>query len=761
MGLIVRNLVLLLCFLALAVPAVAESELDVRLVVDISGSMKQNDPNNLRQPAVRLITEFLGEDTSAGVWTFGQYVNMLVPHGTVDTQWRELALSRVPQINSAGLRTNIGGALEVASDDFYRDQRRDNTHFILLTDGMVDIAPSSLPDAAERNRTERRRILETVVPRLAEKGARIHAIALSPSADLALLRQMAQATGGSASVAQTDQSLSRVFLEALNRARPSEEVPLQGSGFTIDDSVSEFTAVIFHGRDGGRPDLIGPSGASFSEATTGGASTGADAVRWSRADDYTIVTVENPPAGSWSIAGEFAEGTRVRIVSDLVMTVSDLPAYFFAGEELPLNVGFESEGQALTDPEFLQVMTVRVDLLTDDGRSGSKTLSKPGEVPEDGVYRDLISRLKQPGEYTFTVTADGGTFQRQSRQTTVLRPPVDVAIEGQGTGAQSRYDVRVQVNEPSLVADQSRVSAIITGPDGSSNVEPLEYRQSTTDWLYTLDPDGGSPGEYSVVIELEAESADGAPVTYKTAPVALQLPRDSASAEYPVVEAPDEPAPAEPGPLADEEAPAPGASENLEESPPQESIAPDLAALAETPEAEDPVVPWSTADQTSRDQASVPEAPGAADASESGGLLWWALGAGGVAALALGLTAWLVRRKRKGVPEADDQAAEDSAESKESEPEPEPEMSKDDVAEDEPPVPDLTDNLSDDDADAVIQRVMADAQVEEDTRPDQAEDDDEFSLEDLDLSESDQLPDAEGPDGEDGAEEDEPQPDKR
>lgn len=758
MGLIVRNLVLLLCFMAQAVPAVAESELDVRLVVDISGSMKQNDPNNLRQPAVRLITEFLPEGTSAGVWTFGQYVNMLVPHGTVDIQWRELALSRVPQINSAGLRTNIGRALEVASDDFYRDQRRDNIHFILLTDGMVDVAPSSLPDAAERNRAERQRILETVVPRLAEKGAQIHAIALSPSADLALLRQMAQATGGSASIAETDQSLSRVFLEALNRARPSEEVPLQGSGFTIDDSVSEFTAVIFHGRDGGRPDLIGPSGASFSEATTKGASTGADAVRWSRGDDYTIVTVENPAAGSWSIAGEFAEGTRVRIVSDLVMTVSDLPAYFFAGEELPLNVGFESEGQALTDPEFLQVMTVKVDLLTDDGRSGSKTLSKPGEVPEDGIYRDLISRLKQPGEYTFTVTADGGTFQRQSRQTTVLRPPVDVNIEGQGTGAQSRYDLRVQVNEPSLVADQSRVSAIIIGPDGTSKVEPLEYRQSTTDWLYTLAPDdGGSPGEYSVVIELEAESADGDPVTYKTAPVALQLPRDSASAEYPVVEAPDEPAPAEPGPLADEEAQAPAAPENPEESPSQESIAPDLAAQAETPEAEDPGVAQSTADQTSGDQASVPETPGAAGARESGGLLWWALGAGGVAALALGLTAWLVRRKRKGVPEADDQAAEGSAVSKE----PEPEMSKDDVAEDEPPVPDLTDSLSDDDADAVIQRVMADAQVEEDAQPDQAEDDDEFSLEDLDLSESDQLPQTEDPDGEDRAEEDKPQPDKR
>ena len=50
---------------------------DVRIIVDISGSMKDTDPDNLRQPAVRLLARLLPEGASAGVWTFGQYVNML------------------------------------------------------------------------------------------------------------------------------------------------------------------------------------------------------------------------------------------------------------------------------------------------------------------------------------------------------------------------------------------------------------------------------------------------------------------------------------------------------------------------------------------------------------------------------------------------------------------------------------------------------------------------------------------------------------
>ena len=52
---------------------------DVRIVVDISGSMKETDPQNLRRPAVRLLARTLPEGASAGLWTFGQYVNMLVP----------------------------------------------------------------------------------------------------------------------------------------------------------------------------------------------------------------------------------------------------------------------------------------------------------------------------------------------------------------------------------------------------------------------------------------------------------------------------------------------------------------------------------------------------------------------------------------------------------------------------------------------------------------------------------------------------------
>ena len=52
---------------------------DVRVVIDVSGSMKKNDPKNLRAPALRMLVGLMPDDANSGVWTFAKMVNMLVP----------------------------------------------------------------------------------------------------------------------------------------------------------------------------------------------------------------------------------------------------------------------------------------------------------------------------------------------------------------------------------------------------------------------------------------------------------------------------------------------------------------------------------------------------------------------------------------------------------------------------------------------------------------------------------------------------------
>jgi hypothetical protein len=378
---------------------------DVRIIVDISGSMKETDPQNLRQPAVRLLARILPEGASAGVWTFGQYVNMLVPHREVSDQWREMAIERSEDINSVALRTNLGEAIEVASDGYYTDGDLSRTHFILLTDGKVDIS-----EDPEANAAEEQRILEEVVPGLVEKGATFHPVALSEAADTEFLRALATQSGGRYQIARSADALNLAFLEALNTAVPQEQIPLEGNGFTVDDGVREFTALIFWGETETSAtrelELVRPDGETATLASA------PENVRWAREAGYDLITVNEPMAGDWRINGELGEGSRVTVVSDLRMVVSPLPTSFSAEKPLAIRIAFFEEQEKITNPDFLGVLDVELTITSEDGRSGTKVLSGD-QPPEDGTYEDTVSSLPAPGLYRIDVVADGQTFSRK------------------------------------------------------------------------------------------------------------------------------------------------------------------------------------------------------------------------------------------------------------------------------------------------------------------------------------------------------------
>lgn len=394
---------------------------DVRIIVDISGSMKTNDPNNLRRPAVRLLARMLPAQANAGVWTFGQYVNMLVPHGKVTDDWRGLAVERSDEINSVALRTNLGEAIQVASDDYLLGaDSLDNTDFILLTDGKVDIS-----DNENANDRERKRILGALLDELSRRGATLHTVALSEEADLALLKSLAERTGGRYALASSADALTLAFLEALNTAVPQQQVPIEDNGFQVDGGVEEFTALIFRADDEPAAnrtlELVSPGGIKA------GPESATEGMRWVRETEYDLVTVTSPEAGDWKIIGELGEGSRVTVVSDLRMVVSPVPPTFTENEPISLQVAFFEEDRKIENPDFLGVIDVSVALTSEDGRSGNKVLS-PDQPPQDGIYTDAITRLPGAGEYQLSVVADGQTFSRRfstvTRYVAADEPPV-------------------------------------------------------------------------------------------------------------------------------------------------------------------------------------------------------------------------------------------------------------------------------------------------------------------------------------------------
>ena len=402
-----RRLYLLLISVALASSPLWAGEIakplpaDVRVVIDISGSMKKTDPHNLRKPAVDLIVRLLPDNSKAGIWTFGQSVNLLVPHRVVDQAWRTQASQKANTINSIAMFTNIGGALEKAAGDYASPATDYRRNIILLTDGVVDISKEAVV-----NFNERRRVLTELLPRLKASDYRIHTIALSADSDQELMKKLSVATDGISEVADTADELMSTFLRIFDQAVPAERVPLDGNGFLVDSSIQEFTALIFRRAEVPATLIIAPDGKEFS------ATDPKNNVNWYRTDKYDLITVQQPSAGQWKVKTEMAPGSRVTVVSNLQLVVQPMKNNIKSNQPLDLVYSFQENGKTITNKDFLGLLTGQV-LIAGSKSPEVKSVALTMGAPEDGILRQQLQGFSDQDRYDLKILIDGKTFKRE------------------------------------------------------------------------------------------------------------------------------------------------------------------------------------------------------------------------------------------------------------------------------------------------------------------------------------------------------------
>ncbi len=401
-----------MCTLVQAVIYSAQAEdtipTDVRVIVDISGSMKKNDPNNLRVPAIQLFSQLLPPDSRSGVWTFGQYVNMLVPLAQVTPDWKEEALRTSQQINSVGLFTNIGGAIERAAFDWDTADPNVKRSLILLTDGVVDISK----DPA-LNQEARTHLLETLLPRLKQAGVTIHTIALSNEADEPLLNQLASQTDGWYQKALEADELQAVFLKIFGQATERESIPLVDNLFRVDENITEFTLVVFKSADDRATRLVAPDGEVLES------SNDTSEVSWFESETYDVITVSQPIAGQWQVDAAIDPDNKVLVVSNIKVRASNIPNNLLANEKLTFTMHLTQENERLTDEEFLSLLEMTIEMDSATGTSVDR-LEDNGITPDseasDGQFTVNIYAPAAPGIAEITATVNSPTFQRLRQQ---------------------------------------------------------------------------------------------------------------------------------------------------------------------------------------------------------------------------------------------------------------------------------------------------------------------------------------------------------
>lgn len=531
----------------LAPIAQAEAPLDVRLVIDISGSMAEADPDNRRADALSMFIRVLPETAYAGVWTFGAQVNQLVRHDRAGPLWKNIALARTANLPAHALRSNLPDALQLASWDWQEPPTTGPRHILLLTDGAVDVS-----DSAAINEQATQRLLGELVPRLNKANIRLHVLAMADAPGAELLGQLAAATGGVALEGiKPDQLLSQ-FMAAIDSVAAASEVPLSNRPATPafeelvpasvlspnlqpeqemrssavalanpDDRVFRLDAgigsvdLLWLADPGVQLQLTGPDGQAFTRSAL------PERSRWHVGRGFELVSIASPKPGLWrlaelpGVAPPSAQAPQARMLAyaDLQLQLLDsrgaLAAQALQSVDAQLTNG---QGQAVLDADFLGQIEVFAYL--DTTRGTEVVVVEPGL--EDGQYRATLPALADVEEGVLRFEAVSPTFSRGVRMPFQVRSPVHLELHPQGQGALGW----VKIGVDGLAPDSLAIAAKIQRPPAPAKWVPA-IKQPGGVWKLLL---AETSGTMELTLDVQGKYLSQKDFSFRSEAIEMTLP---------------------------------------------------------------------------------------------------------------------------------------------------------------------------------------------------------------------------------------------
>lgn len=441
---------------------------DVRVLIDVSGSMRQNDPNNLRRPALRLLVGLMQPGTRAGVWTFAGAADELVARGEVDAAWKAQGTRLAERIDSPGQFTDIEAALDRAVADWRDHEPEYRRHVLLLTDGMVDVSKQP-----EDSTASRRRILEKLLSELRAMSVRVHAVALSERADHELLQRLSAATDGWYQKVDDAAQLQKSFLRIFEEAGRPDALPLVDNRFSVDRSVREATVLVFRRSEAAPTRLIAPDGEGFTDSDI------AAGIAWRRDAGYDLITVSDPQVGEWRLVADVDPDNRVMVVTDLKLKTAELPNRIAVGESLAVVAHLTNRGNLINKRAFLDLLSLRAET-GEAGRRESLSINDSGiggdSRAADGYFTARLRRDRAADKLDLLVVAESETFVRQRRHVFSVVEPLKVDLLPAGDAAPAQVRITVDAGVVEADADvrawqESSAGEIVQltlapGPDG-------------------------------------------------------------------------------------------------------------------------------------------------------------------------------------------------------------------------------------------------------------------------------------------------------
>lgn len=409
-------MLVMISLLAAVPPSVAaaapgdEARLDVAIVIDKSGSMKQTDKNRLAIEAAKLFVDMMGVNGSrVGVVSFSNDAVRLVQVTDVT------GISSKSQVKSAinslayDGDTDIGLALKAGIDLVDSAKDIGNRKMILFfTDGRIDTQGKN-GRTDEQSREDTLNAIQSVSGRYP-----IYSIGLNAdgSVDTELIQRMADSTDGRCYIVDNSDALPNIFNEIFADFIKSNIISLgsfvtDGVNYTevpVDipnSNILEANIIMLLEKDLMEVAVYGPDGNALPLDDK--------KVILSKSNMYYLLKLVSPQEGKWVVKIKGPKDCRVHV--NLVYNYDLLLRCEL--KENPdgtrqVTGHFEKEEQPITEKSFYEGFKAVATVKSSDGTTGEY----PMQAGDNGFSAGF--KAEKPGDYTVTVRADSESVYRIS-----------------------------------------------------------------------------------------------------------------------------------------------------------------------------------------------------------------------------------------------------------------------------------------------------------------------------------------------------------
>lgn len=490
----------LILLLLLLQPAIASSPAyEVHLLVDVSGSMKQTDPKNLRLPAIHLLIHLLEQKSLLGIETFSTHTKPIVSPQLVGPDYMRRFEKIRGEITSNGAHTYIDDALRDANRHWEQQERI----ILLLTDGKLDLG------SAQSDQLATEQLMRETLPQLIKNHVRVYSIGFSTNVDKNLLSYISNRTNGISQIALTAKDLAHVMFRIFTAAIDVEGAPLKSinkskRSFLVDGAVDELTFII-ESTQKSKPLKLRKSDGSqiVIDASQSGVSSIAD---------YLVYKEKKPKPGSWEVIGQQQVVERALFLTPLKLSSNMNSGVYFKGESLFLQSSLQEGDKVLNAPTLLQQTKMILEIHGDKAASKFSFTATPG-----GVFKKDFELNLPKDSYMVSLSAINPILMREKQYVfQVEENPFVFHLD------ERRFGHITVVNDEWIQQDTIRISVL-------NNHSPLALptKKAGSGWTIDLNPLCQLKSEALLQprVDVDVLSSSGRPVHFTFSLSAISCPK--------------------------------------------------------------------------------------------------------------------------------------------------------------------------------------------------------------------------------------------